>query len=157
MLNNGLLQVNLEKSIYQEPSAKLKSHYNEENKFAYGVAVYPTKVFWLKIFSNVLIKRLIVLISFISLEAFTEAASASSSIIKAGTSNSFGVPSTTFAFTSFENQSIKFSRMLLFFLITKTTEFFPIWMFKLLSNLNIYLIIISEFAKINEKECFNHN
>jgi hypothetical protein len=33
MLNNGLLQVNLEKSIYQEPSAKLKSHYNEENKF----------------------------------------------------------------------------------------------------------------------------
>ena len=47
--------------------------------------------------------------SFMSLVVLTEAESASSSIINAGTSNNFGVPSTTFELTSFENQSIKFS------------------------------------------------
>jgi hypothetical protein len=75
-----------------------------------------------------------VLMSSILLLAFTEAASASSSITKTGTSNNFGEPSTIFALTSFENQSIRFSRILLFFLMTKTTGFLPIGMFKLLAT-----------------------
>lgn len=44
-----------------------------------------------------------VLISLISRVAFTEAESASSSMIKAGTLKSFGVPSMFFIFISFEN------------------------------------------------------
>ena len=92
------------------------------------------KVFWLNKFSKVLMSLLMVLISSIFFEAFTEAASASSSITKTGTSNNLGEPSTIFAFTSFENQSIKFSRILLFFLITKTTGFFPIGMFNLFAT-----------------------
>ena len=73
------------------------------------------------------------LMSFMSLVALTEAASASSSIINAGTSNNFGCPFTTLILESFENQSIKFSRILLFFLITNTTGFFPIGIFNLLA------------------------